>query len=71
MSSKGQMLLIYSDMAYLLGIQEENKIQTLANKYGLRAELIDKTTMVSTKKANDPLKNIKQEAKIQLFKIIK
>ena len=44
------MLLIYSDLALLLGLQEENKIAILANQYGLRAELIDKVNLTVNKK---------------------
>lgn len=65
------MLLIYSDLAYLLGLQEEQKVEKLANRYNLRAEKIDQTAMPINKKPNDPLKNIKKEAKVQLFKITK
>ena len=65
------MLLIYSDLALLLGLQEENKIAILANQYGLRAELIDKVNLTVNKKPNDPLKNLKQESKVQLYKITK
>ena len=59
LSPKGEMLLIYSDLALLLGLQEDNTIAKLSNKYGLRAELLDKTKMGINKKPNDPLKNIK------------
>lgn len=65
------MLLVYSDLALLLGLQEENRVQTLANEHGLRAELVDKVGLTVNKKANDPLKNIKQESKVQLFRITK
>ena len=65
------MLLIYSDLALLLGLQEENKIAKLANQYGLRAELIDKVNLTVNKKPNDPLKNLKQESKVQLYRITK
>jgi hypothetical protein len=53
------MLLIYSDLALLLGLQVENRVQILANQYGLRAELVDKIALTVNKKPNDPLKNIK------------
>lgn len=39
----GQMLLLYSDMNYQLGLTTEHHIKELANEYGLRAELIDAT----------------------------
>lgn len=42
LSPKGEMLMIYSDLALLLGLQEENRVATLANQFGLRAELIDR-----------------------------
>ena len=38
---RGEMLLIYSDLAIQLGLQEESRVKTLANMYGLRAELLD------------------------------
>lgn len=65
------MLMIYSDLALLLGLQEENKVKSLANQYGLRAELVDKVNFTANKKPNDPLKNIKQESKVQLYRITK
>jgi hypothetical protein len=37
----GQMLLMYSDLGYQLGLTTERHIETIANEYGLRAELID------------------------------
>lgn len=46
-------------------------MQKLANQYGLRAELIDKVALTVNKKPNDPLKNIKQDAKVQLYRITK
>ena len=39
----GEMLLIHSDLAYQLGLQESTRVGDLATQYGLRAELIDKT----------------------------
>lgn len=71
LSPKGEMLLIYSDLAMILGLQEENKVQKLANEFGLRAELVDKVGFSVNRKPNDPLKNIKQESKVQLYKITK
>ena len=71
LSPKGEMLLIYSDLALLLGLQDENKIQSVANQYGLRAELVDKIPFSVNKKLNDPLKNIKQESKVQLYRVTK
>ena len=44
---------------------------TLANKYGMRAEMVDKIGLQVNKKYNDPLKNVKQEAKVQLYRITK
>ena len=41
--TKGEMLLIYSDLAYQLGLQSDNRVQELANLYGMRAELLDRT----------------------------
>jgi len=58
------MLLVYSDLACLLGLQPENQVKNLASKYNLKAEMVDKTAMGINKKPHDPLKNIKKEAKI-------
>ena len=65
------MLLIYSDLAQILGIQEDHRIKNLANEFGMRAELIDETGMSINKKPNDPLKGLKKESKVQLFRITK
>lgn len=71
MAPKGEMLIVYSDLALLLGLQEENKISKLANQFGLRAELIDKVGLAVNKKPYDPLKIIKQDAKVLLYRITK
>jgi methylase of polypeptide subunit release factors len=71
LSPKGEMLMIYSDLALILGLQEENRVSKLANQHGLRAELVDKVSFSVNKKPNDPLKNIKQESKVQLYRITK
>ncbi len=63
--------MIYSDLALLLGLQEENRVKNIANQFGLRAELIDKVTLSVNKKPNDPLKNIKMESKVQLYRVTK
>jgi len=39
----GEMLLIHSDLAYQIGMQESTRVGDLATEYGLRAELIDQT----------------------------
>jgi len=41
LSKAGEMLLLYSDLAHQLGLQEENRVPNLANEFGLRAELLD------------------------------
>jgi len=46
-------------------------VKILANEFGLRAELIDKVALTVNKKQNDPLKNIKMESKVQLYRITK
>ena len=71
LSSQGEMLLIYSDLAVLLGLQDENRVKTLATKTGLRAELVDKTAIQVNRKPNDPLKSIKKDAKVELYRITK
>lgn len=63
--------MVYSDLAYQLGIQEEDRIKKLANEYGLRAELIDSLGLPLNKKPNDPLKAIKKDSKVQLFRLTK
>ena len=57
----GEMLLIYSDLATNLGLQEPNRILDLAKKFGFnRTTLIDQTSMPLTKNLHDPLKMIKK-----------
>ncbi len=63
--------MIYSDLALLFGLQDENRIKILANEFGLRAELVDKTGLQVNRRPNDPLKNVKKDAQVQLFRITK
>ena len=69
--SKGEMLLVYSDLAYQLGLQEDNRVKELATMYGLRAELIDRTQMPLNKKPRDPLRLIKRNSHVELYKVTK
>lgn len=56
LDKEGEMLLIFSDLAYQLGLLEEDRITRLTTMYGLRAELLDATTIPLNKKAHDPLR---------------
>ena len=57
----GEMLLVYSDLAVNLGLQEPNRIHDLASKFGFcKVTLIDQTSMPLTKNLHDPLKMIKK-----------
>ena len=71
LDKRGEMLLIYSDLAYQLGLQDETRIQDLAREYNMRAELLDSTSLPLNKKKNDPLREVKRNSKVQLFKITK
>ena len=62
--STGQMLLIYSDLAQNLGLQEPNRLPQLADQFGLRIDLLDETNIPLSKKQHDPLKMIKRQSKI-------
>jgi hypothetical protein len=65
------MLLLFSDLAYQFGLLEEDRIQKLATQYGMHAELLDATTLPLNKKPHDPLRSIKHNSKVQLFRITK
>jgi len=65
------MLVMYSDLGYQLGLTPLDHVQKLANEYGMRAELIDQTQMPLNKKPHDPLRLIKRNSKVQLFKLVK
>ncbi len=65
------MILVYSDLAYQLGLQEDNRVKDLATMYGLRAELIDRTQMPLNKKPRDPLRLIKRNSYVELYKVTK
>ena len=57
----GEMLLIYSDLAVNLGLQEPNRIKDLAAQFGFsQTTLLDRTSMPLTKNLHDPLKMIKK-----------
>lgn len=67
----GQMLVMYSDLSYQLGLSSEHHLKELATAYGLRAELLDFTQLPLNRKPHDPLRVIKRNSKAQLFKIVK
>jgi len=67
--SRGEMLLIYSDLAYQLGLQGDNRVTELAHMYGMRAELIDRTQMPLNKKPRDPLRLIKRNSHVELYRV--
>lgn len=71
LDKEGEMLLIFSDLAYQLGLLEEDRVHKLATQYGLRAELMDSTTLPLNKKPHDPLRQIKHNSKVQLFRLTK
>ena len=71
LDKRGEMLLIYSDLAYKLGLQEQTRIQDLVREYNLRAELIDQTSLPLNRKKTDPMREIKRDSKVQLYKITK
>lgn len=72
MSETGEMLIIYSDLAQNLGLQEPNRIKILAEQFGFsQAEVVDQTSMPLSKNVNDPLKMIKKASNIQIWKVTK
>ena len=67
-----EMLLIYSDYAENLGVQAPNRIPTLAREFGFtQVDLLDRTRMPDSKRnrKQDPLKLIKRQSFIQLWRI--
>ena len=64
LDKRGEMLLIYSDLAYKLGLQEQTRVQDLVREYNLRAELIDQTSLPLNKKKTDPMREIKRDSKV-------
>ena len=68
---RGKMLLVYSDLAQILGLQEKERVEELCQKAGLFIEEIYEVQMEPSKKPYDPLVNYKAEAKVQLFEIFK
>jgi len=71
LSPGGVMLLVYSDFAQKIGIQDEDPVKRHAQALGLRAELADETKMSVGKKPYDPMKPYKLNSQVQLFKISK
>ena len=67
----GRMLLIYSDLAQILGIQKPERVEELIHHSGLFVEEIYQIPMRQSKKLYDPLVNYKAEANVQLFEIFK
>lgn len=64
------MLIIYSDLAYQLGLQQKDALKTLSQKFGFKScEVVDETSIPIGKKMNDPLKLVKKTSKIQLFRL--
>jgi methylase of polypeptide subunit release factors len=60
----GEMLLLYSDLSYQLGLSDESAVKDLSTRFGLRAELIDQTLMPLNKKPHDPLRVIKRNSHV-------
>ena len=71
LSPKGQLLLIYSDLAFNLGLQEPNRVLELCSQTGLRCQLADSTSLPLGKNPFDPLKLIKKKSNVQLWRITK
>lgn len=67
----GRMLLVYSDLAKIIGLQNEEHVENLIRKAGLFIEEIYEVKMGESKRIFDPLKNYKAEAKVQLYEIYK
>jgi len=68
---KGKMLLVYSDLAQIIGLQKPDRIEELCHRAGLYIEEVYEITMAPSKKPYDPLVNYKAEASVQLFEIFK
>ncbi|CAI2365457.1 unnamed protein product [Moneuplotes crassus] len=68
---RGRMLLIYSDLAQIIGLQKKNRIEDLIHSAGLFIDEVYETPMALSKKPYDPLVNYKAEAKVQMFEICK
>jgi len=43
----------------------------LASTYGLRSELLDSTSLPLNRKPHDPLRQIKHNSKVQLYRLTK
>lgn len=65
------MLLIYSDLAQIIGLQKPKRIEELVRRAGLFIEEVYEIPMKPSKKPYDPLVNYKAEAKVQMFEIFK
>ena len=68
---KGRLLLAYSDLAQIIGLQDKERVEDLCHKAGLVIEEVYQTQMQPPKRPFDVLANYKQEAKVQLFEIFK
>jgi hypothetical protein len=68
---KGKFLLIYSDLAQILGLQPKSRIEELCHFSGLDIEEVYEIPMQPPKRKDDPLTNYKAEAKVQMFEIVK
>jgi len=68
---RGRMLLVYSDLAQIIGLQEPNRVEELIRRAGLYLDEVYEVPMAPSKKPYDPLVNYKAEAKIQMFEICK
>ena len=60
LDQNGHMLLIYSDFAYNLGVQDANRVEKLCKLFGMQCELVDSTSMPLSKNLHDPLKMVKK-----------
>jgi hypothetical protein len=69
-NSKARFVVLFSDLGELLGINEADFVEKLANKYNFKiTNIIKENSRFNPRNTLDPLKNFKKESKLYLYEM--
>jgi len=73
LTKNGILLLYYSDLSQILGIQNKDRIEELCKEHNLTITNVYKTKFIEDQNAanteKDPIANFKNQAKVLLYEI--
>jgi hypothetical protein len=69
-NSKAKFVVLFSDLGELLGINEGNCVEKLANIYNFKiTNIIKENSRFNPRDTLDPLKNFKKESKLYIYEM--